>query len=78
MLQSAFVQVTIHHSCMFEPAVLQYSTPEQVKDCTESKQLLVGPLAHYEFVCLSKHTHHLNNQAMDMAMPHTSVQINVQ
>ena len=52
-----------HQPQLFEPAVLQYSTPEQVKDCTESKQLLVGPLAHYEFVCLSQHTHHLNNQA---------------
>ena len=54
-----------HPPQLFEPAVLQYSIPDQVKDCTESKQLLVGPLAHYEFVCScpSSHTHHLNNQA---------------
>ena len=57
---------TVYHPPqLFESAVLQYSIPEQVKDCTESKQLLVGPLVHYEFVCScpSSHTHHLNNQA---------------
>ena len=57
---------TVYHPPqLFESAVLQYSIPERIKDCTESKQLLVGPLAHYEFVCSfpSSHTHHLNNQA---------------
>ena len=53
-----------HPPQLFEPAVLQYNIPEQVnEDCMESKQLLVGPLVNYEFVCLFQHTHHLNNHA---------------
>lgn len=59
-----------HPPQLFESVVLQYSIPEQVKDCTGSKQLLVGPLVNYEFVCPSPHTHHLNNHASGYTTPH--------
>ena len=62
---------TVYHPPqLFESAVLQYSIQEQVKDCTGSKQLLVGPLVNYEFVCPSPHNHHLDNHASGHTTPH--------